>query len=140
MLSAEQQCARASESAAAQAFREMFDPPVSHHLPQSMTADEHAAAIRDSLARDRDVSYSIGTTRHRGKAADFAWEYLSNDDETIVLLLEAMRIEAAGASASALAAAFKRFCASAHDRAGAAASSIESRSGIQFRYLPGSQS
>ncbi|MFT8276139.1 hypothetical protein ACMSSJ_11440 [Kerstersia gyiorum] len=103
--------------------------------PEGMTAKEHAAVIRDSLARDRDVQFIHANKQHREKAADFIWDELINDDSARELLIETIRIEAAGGSDVAISVAFKRFVARAIDRAAEAAENIDSQ-GRHFTYLP----
>ncbi|MCO7641908.1 hypothetical protein NJI34_34635 [Pseudomonas sp. S 311-6] len=104
--------------------------------PEGMTAKEHAAVIRDSLARDRDVQFIHANKRHREKAADFTWDELINDDSARELLIETIRIEAAGGSDVAISVAFKRFVQRTIDCAAEAAENIDSQ-GRHFTYLPG---
>lgn len=139
LMTFEEQVAEASEAAAADAYRAAFDPPARLWQPQRMTADEHAAVIRNSLSHGREVRYWVGQKQYKQKVSEFAWECLINDDSVTSLLTDAMRIEASGASDADIASAFKRFCKASADCAGVAAEAIDEERGF-FTYLYGSRS
>lgn len=117
MLTSEQQCAAASEAAAADAFRAAYEAPQPMQ-PQTMTSDEHAAVIRRALANDWRVRYRLHGNDHDEQLAMETVSLAFNEDDMAAKLARMLVLAAAGATDADLAAAVRDFAKPAIENAG----------------------